>query len=39
MKKIVAFLMVLALMATGSLTIAGDTDTTREFSETLCSCC
>ena len=39
MKKIVAFLMVLALIATGSLAIAADTDTAREFNETHCSCC
>lgn len=39
MKKLVAFLMVLALIATGSLAIAAETDTSREFNETHCSCC
>jgi len=39
MKKIIAFIMVLALMATGSLAIAADRDIAREYNETHCSCC
>jgi len=39
MKKIIAFIMVLALMVTGSLAIAADKGNAREYNETQCSCC
>ena len=38
MKKTIAFIMVLALMTTGSLAIAADRDIARENNETHCSC-
>lgn len=39
MKKIVGFLMVLALMTASSFGFAADKDTAREFNETKCLCC